>query len=310
MTSWLDRPRAVFALTMLSLAVFAATFPARSESAERQDDFRWDEEVPAGSTLRVFTVAGTVTVRQSDGRTARVRGETRNEDDDRIRYVTQRAGDGVRICALREGATCEENGISSNGRGWRGDRRARANFTIEVPRGVVVRVSSGNGDVRVEGATADVHATSGNGDVSVGSGAATVRATSGNGAVRVDAAREGHQRQRARLRLHRRGPRGGVDGERGDRRVDGLAARTRRPGVQQRQREHHPHPPPRLLGGAGRVHGERRRGLGVPHARAGPHELAARPRHHRRRRPAAACLYRQWHHPPPSRRRQLNAAVG
>lgn len=189
MTSWLDRPRAVFALSMVSLAVFAATLPARSESAERQDDFRWDEEVPAGSTLRVFTVAGTVTVRPSDGRAARVRGETRNEGDDRIRYVTQRAGDGVRICAVREGAACEENGISSSGRGWGDRRRARANFTIEVPRGVVVRVSSGNGDVRVDGATADVHATSGNGDVSVGSGAATVRATSGNGAVRVDAAR-------------------------------------------------------------------------------------------------------------------------
>ncbi len=189
MTSWLHRPRAVFALSTLSLAVFAATFPARSESAERQDDFRWDQEVPAGSTLRVFTVAGTVTVRQSDGRTARVRGETRNEGDDRIRYVTEPGDGSVRICALREGATCNENGISSGGRGWGRDRRARANFTIEVPRGVVVRVSSGNGDVRVDGATADVHAASGNGDVSVGSGAATVRATTGNGAVRVDAAR-------------------------------------------------------------------------------------------------------------------------
>jgi hypothetical protein len=190
MRSWLDRPRAVFALSMLSLTVFAATFPARSESAERQEDFTWNQEIPSGSTLRVFTVAGTVTVRQAEGRTARVRGETRNEGDDRIRYVTERVdGGGVRICALREGATCNENGINSTGRGWGRDRRARANFTIEVPSGVVVRVSSGNGDVSVDGATADVHAASGNGDVSVGSGAANVRASSGNGAVRVVSAR-------------------------------------------------------------------------------------------------------------------------
>ncbi len=96
----------------------------------------------------------------------------------------------MRICALREDAECTNEGIRSERR-WSRSRNqsARADFTIEVPRGVIVRVSSGNGDVSVTGATADVHASSGNGTVTVGPGASQVRASSGNGAVRVDEAR-------------------------------------------------------------------------------------------------------------------------
>ena len=173
------------ALAACTLAVLAAAVPAHA-----QRNFDWSGDLAPGATLRVYTTSGTVTVREASGRSARIRAETENAEQGEIRFTTDRAGGGIRVCALREGATCNENGIQSGRGDWRGRRnRGRANFTVEVPRGVVVRVSSGNGDVAVSGATANVHASSGNGDVRVATGAANVNASSGNGEVMVDGAR-------------------------------------------------------------------------------------------------------------------------
>jgi hypothetical protein len=179
--------------TPIRAALAAAALLACAAPAAAQRSFDWNGQIPAGSTLRVFTQNGTVTVRQASGGQAHIRAVTENAGDGEIRYLTGggRGGD-FRVCAVRENSTCSENGIESSGErgwGWGRNRRGRANFTVEVPRGVLVRVSSGNGDVAVDGATADVHAASGNGDVRVGSGAMQVRASSGNGSVLVDGAR-------------------------------------------------------------------------------------------------------------------------
>ena len=172
------------ALAACTLAVLASAAPAHA-----QRNFDWSGELASGSTLRVYTTNGTVTVREASGRSARIHAETENAEQGEIRFTTDRADGGVRVCALRENSTCNENGIQSRG-SWDGRRsRGRANFTVEVPRGVVVRVSSGNGDVAVSGATANVHASSGNGDVRVAAGAVNVNASTGNGEVMVDGAR-------------------------------------------------------------------------------------------------------------------------
>jgi hypothetical protein len=171
------------ALAACTLAVFAAVSPALA-----QRGFDWSGDLAPGTTLRVFTTHGTVTVREASGRSARIHADVENAERDEIRFVTDRAGGGVRVCALNEGSTCSDNGVQSRGDGWRSwgrNRRGKANFTVEVPRGVVVQVSSGNGDVAVSGATANVHASSGNGDVRVGAGAVDVNASSGNGRVEV-----------------------------------------------------------------------------------------------------------------------------
>jgi hypothetical protein len=173
------------ALAASTLAL-AAALPAR---ASAQRDFDWSGEIAPGATLRVFTATGTVTVRQASGGTARIHGETVNAREGEIRYVSERGGGGIRVCALRDGGNCSDNGIrSERGWSWR-NQRGRANFSVEVPRGVLVQVSSGNGDVTVDGATAQVHAASGNGDVRVGAGAGQVNISTGNGTVMVDGAR-------------------------------------------------------------------------------------------------------------------------
>jgi DUF4097 and DUF4098 domain-containing protein YvlB len=131
-----------------------------------------------------------VDVRQSSDGTARIHGQTVDAEQGEIRFVTDRRGDGILVCAVRDNGTCDDGGVhGEGGSGWRRNRHGKANFTIQVPRGVVVRVGSGNGAVAVDGATADVHASSGNGDVRVGAGADRVDASSGNGVVTVDGAR-------------------------------------------------------------------------------------------------------------------------
>lgn len=166
----------------------AALLAVSATASQAQRSFEWNGNVRAGATLRVFTQNGTVTVRPSGDGRAHVQGVTENAEDGEIRYVTGPADGGdFRVCAVRENASCSDNGINSSG-GWGRNRRGKANFTVQVPRGVLVRVSSGNGDVTVDGATADVHAGSGNGDVRVGTGAARVEASSGNGTVMVDGA--------------------------------------------------------------------------------------------------------------------------
>lgn len=175
------------ALAACTLAVLAAAAPAHA-----QRGFDWNGEISPGATLRVYTHSGTVTVRQASGRDARIHAVTENAEEGEIRFVSERsAGGGIRVCALRGNATCSENGVRGDNGDWRPwrNRHGKANFTVEVPRGVVVQVASGNGDVTVDGATADVNASSGNGDVRVGSGADEVHGSTGNGTVLIDGAR-------------------------------------------------------------------------------------------------------------------------
>jgi len=204
------------ALAAGTLALVAAAAPAHA-----QRGFDWSGDVAAGATMRVFTTSGTVTVREAAGRTARIHAVTENAEEGEFRFVSNRADGGVWVCAVREGARCSENGVEGNSdwRPWR-NRRGKANFTVEVPRGVVLRVSSGNGDVTVDGATADVHAASGNGDVRVGAGAAAVNASSGNGTVLVDGARAQVHASSGNGRVNVTTARGPVNASTGNGRVE------------------------------------------------------------------------------------------
>lgn len=183
-------PRAAFAACMLAAGAYAAAAPEPSAAYSAQRDFNWSGEMEAGATLRIYSIAGDITVREGSGRTARITGRTTpGETGGEIEYVTERVEGGIRVCALRDGATCGDNGVRTRNNAWGRGRRARADFVVELPRGVQLRVGTGNGAVGVDGATAEVHAGTGNGDVRVGAGALRVHASTGNGAVRVDGAR-------------------------------------------------------------------------------------------------------------------------
>jgi hypothetical protein len=170
-----------------ALLVYALAMPAVAAAQEREREFTFRERVPAGAWLRVHTLHGDVRVTEGSGDRAEVIGRKNGEDAAELRISTVRAGDDVTICAIWEGGQCDAEGIHSS-RKWSHGGDASVDFEVRLPRGVKIRVISGNGEVMVSGATAEVQASSGNGAVSVASSGGPVRASSGNGDVDVSEA--------------------------------------------------------------------------------------------------------------------------
>jgi DUF4097 and DUF4098 domain-containing protein YvlB len=136
---------------------------------------------------------GDIVVTEGSGTQVELRAEKilRNGRVTDIAFELRRTGDGVTICAIYdEDDECSDNGLRSNRRGgwnWsRNNRPPSLNVTIRVPAGVRLRVHSGNGDVGVTGAHAELIARSGNGRVRVAGTQGEVEAASGNGAVSVE----------------------------------------------------------------------------------------------------------------------------
>ena len=169
------------------LLVTALAIPAIAGAQERDRDFRFSERVPAGAWLRVHSTHGDIRVTEASGDRAEVIGRKSGDDADDLEITTVRNGDDVTICAIFEGSQCDAEGMRSS-RKWSHNGEGSVDFEVRLPRGVKLRVLSGNGEVMVSGATAEVEAASGNGAVSVASSGGPVRASSGNGDIDVSQA--------------------------------------------------------------------------------------------------------------------------
>lgn len=171
---------------LLAAAVLASPVAAQQLQGREGTRFTWSERVAPGQWLRVYGVSGRIEVVEASGAAVDLIGEKilrRGRPED-IGFEIRRASDGVTICAIiDEDTECDDDGIRHRGRNDNDGRRV--NFTVRVPKGVKVAAQSGNGDVRVEGMSAEVHAASGNGDVTVSTSGGPVHASSGNGDVRV-----------------------------------------------------------------------------------------------------------------------------
>jgi hypothetical protein len=176
---------------LLVAGVFATPLAAQPDIQGREGTrFTWSNRIPAGQWLRIYGTNGRIDVVEATGDVADLVAEKvmrRGRPED-IAFEIRRASDGFTICAIiSEEVDCNDDGIRQRGR-WRNDNDndgRRVNFTVRVPRGVKVAAGSGNGDVRVEGMSAEVNAASGNGDVRVSTSGGPVSASSGNGDVRV-----------------------------------------------------------------------------------------------------------------------------
>jgi putative adhesin len=175
-----------FAPGLVAACVFASPLAAQLQGREGTK-FTWSERIPAGQWLRVYGNNGRIQVTEASGDAAEVVGEKdlrRGRPED-IAFEVRKTNDGITICAIIADEDCDDDGVRHRGR-WNDDYNGRrVNFTIRVPKGVNLGVGSGNGDVSVSGASAEVIAGSGNGRVRVSAGG-TVRASSGNGDVSVD----------------------------------------------------------------------------------------------------------------------------
>ena len=157
--------------------------------------FTRNEPIARGEWFRFFAPLGDITVTEGTGTQVELRAEKvlRNGRVTDIAFKLRRGGEGVTICAVFEDADeCTDNGVRSDRRwnNWgRNYRPPSLTVTIRVPAGVRLQVHSGNGDVGVTGAMAELIARSGNGRVRVAGTAGEVEATSGNGEVTVEGVR-------------------------------------------------------------------------------------------------------------------------
>jgi hypothetical protein len=177
------------------LAIIA--LPAAGQGRQ-SDTFNWSGRVQSGRWIRVRNLNGSITVGQASGDNVEVTATKRwrRGDPNDVRIDTKKFGPGdenVLICALwGDNSTCDERSYRMRGSGRRDRDRGMGNnndvsveFRVLVPKGVKIGVSTINGTVTVDGATAEVEASTINGDLEVSTTGGPVNATNVNGNVRA-----------------------------------------------------------------------------------------------------------------------------
>lgn len=186
----------LLAATMAASVLGGALAPAPAAAQGRQRDpnaFTWEGRVDQGSWVIVKNLNGPIRVEAATGDKVEVTAAKawRRGDPDEVRIESKRIGAGdkdVLVCALwNEEASCSRESYRSNNNG--GNRRrsndTEVTFTIRVPRGVRVQLSTVNGGVDVVGATSEVRAGTVNGGIDVETSSGPVNAGTVNGDIRV-----------------------------------------------------------------------------------------------------------------------------
>ena len=168
------------ALTGVSFSMAGAQLVGRSETV-----YTWRGTIPNGGQFTIRNFNGPIDVRPATGNTAELRAEKRprgGADVTDVAFEVRKSGNGdIEICSTRNEDSCYGDRHSDDG--WR--RQVTVAMTVLVPRGVRVKLTTGNGAVSVERAGSDVQASTGNGRVSVVETEGSVRVSTGNGAVEV-----------------------------------------------------------------------------------------------------------------------------
>jgi len=170
-------------------AVGVSLLLSRASSAQQGRDestFTWSKQMTSGSTLTIENGDGPISVREAAGDLIVVRAVKVPRSRGSIRDVSfdVRETDGaVEICTLYDQQTsCRDR------RNGNHDVRVRVEYTVSIPRSLRLRAMTGNGEITVERAGADVTAMTGNGSIHVGETAGRVNVSTGNGDIQVDGA--------------------------------------------------------------------------------------------------------------------------
>jgi DUF4097 and DUF4098 domain-containing protein YvlB len=171
---------------ILALAATSMQAGAQVDAAT----FDWSGAVPAGATLHIDNVDGNIRVTGTTGSQAKVHGERTHvlSGGRALRFQVVKSGDDITICAYYPHGMCDARG-AHGGEGFHvelGGHSPSADFTVELPAGVKVAASSGDGSIDVQGAGADVNASSGDGDITVSGATGDVKANSGDGSITIE----------------------------------------------------------------------------------------------------------------------------
>jgi Putative adhesin len=185
--SWI--PGAV-CLAVISLVTGA---PARAQGQKRTvfapADFHWQGNLKAGQTLEVVNTNGEIAANRASGDAGRVAGVRAGSDEDQELFIeVVEYADGVTVCAVyakeRAPGHCHRGGVSSESGNWLHGHRAKINFDVQVPHGVLFHALTTNGAVHCVNLESVVEAATTNGDVEV-STSEWASAKTTNGSVRV-----------------------------------------------------------------------------------------------------------------------------
>ena len=160
---------------------------AAAQQGRDVDTFQWSKERPASSRLTIRNGDGPIDVRESPGNRVTVRATKVLRRHGAVRDVAFdviESTEGVEICTLYD----QQESCRDRNRGGMRNNHVRVDYTVLVPRQTRVNISTGNGDVTIERAGADVTATSGNGKINIGETTGRVEATTGNGDVLIESA--------------------------------------------------------------------------------------------------------------------------
>jgi hypothetical protein len=178
----------------LTLLLFLVVAAACHRERENLNAFSWSGDLAGGGTLRIRNTNGAVTVvPAANGKSVRVQAATHWRRGDPARDLTFAAipeGSSVTVCAHWGTGTCSATEYTSHRkRGFLGlfaarGTDARVDFTVEVPAGTNVDVSTANGDLTVT-AQSPVRARTANGGIRVATAIGPVTALTANGSVDV-----------------------------------------------------------------------------------------------------------------------------
>lgn len=164
-----------------ALVLLAATSTA---AAQRDTAFTWSRVLPEGSKLAIRNFNGPIDVREGTSDRVEVRAtlrvQPRGNATDVSFDVREASPDNIEICTLFRGANCGPDM-------WE-DIQVQVRYTVDLPKGIRLRVTTRSGSIIVMQSVAEVDATTGNGDVVIRESLSRVGASTGNGDVTVAAA--------------------------------------------------------------------------------------------------------------------------
>jgi hypothetical protein len=189
--------RLILAVSLFALAACDASNDERPQRY-RNDVFVYTTTVPAGKSVTVRNLRGSITVEPSADDTLRVRADLAWRGDEAvprdIRFSGAQVTEGVLICSIFGDAECSvdkytgksEGGLRIGTGGTRfslgGKSNAEVSFRIQVPAGVKLDLLGIDGDI-VSASSAPVKARMVNGDVTIATAVGPVNIEVVNGDI-------------------------------------------------------------------------------------------------------------------------------
>jgi hypothetical protein len=165
------------------LVLFASPLPAQNTGGEGIEV--WSGRISDGGTLTVRNIVGGISVVEASGDRVEVRAErtTRGRvDASDITFDVRESPSNTTICTVYRGeSACGTQNFNNT--------RFNVRYTIAIPPRIRLRASTGNGELSVERAGAEVELRTGNGAIHIGQTEGSVTASTGNGDLEVESAR-------------------------------------------------------------------------------------------------------------------------